>query len=245
MRHRNSTKLQQLFEKHKKAEDLDKVIHNPVTLGRLLDELVDYFYQLHFLAVIVNLFNVINACAGFEVNIKRNSSETTSLQLKSGSAASTEATDASHLPNETRNICGKIVDSNEGLHSNKSKNKQLQREHTESLEMIARSNAELDDLHEKRNDLQQTLQLVVKSLDVAVEATRKQEDPLEGVSATVVTPETWIVADLEAMQNLEQKIKSDTVLNLDLLQEAEDIDRYTTDLIQELRPTVGSAFRKS
>ena len=47
------------------------------------------------------------------------------------------------------------------------------------------------------------------------------------------------------MQNLEQKIKSDTVLNLDLLQEAEDIDRYTTDLIQELRPTVGSAFRKS
>ena len=38
---------------------------------------------------------------------------------------------------------------------------------------------------------------------------------------------------------------SDTILNLDLLEEAKLIERYTTDLIQELQPTVGSTLRKS
>ena len=70
VRHRQADKMQQLSEKYKGAEDLNKMIQNPDELERLLNELVDYFHQLHFLAVIVNLFNVINASTGFAVNIK-------------------------------------------------------------------------------------------------------------------------------------------------------------------------------
>ena len=82
IRHRQADKMQQLSEKSKGAEDLNKMIQNPDELERLLNELVDYFHQLHFLAVIVNLFNVINASTGFAVNIKNNSSGTTSLELQ-------------------------------------------------------------------------------------------------------------------------------------------------------------------
>ena len=82
-RQRQSDKMQHLVDKYKGAEDLNQMILNPDELERLLNELVDYYHQLHFLAVIVNLFNVINASTGFVVDIKKNSSgiKLTALQI--------------------------------------------------------------------------------------------------------------------------------------------------------------------
>ena len=101
-------KCQQLSEKHKAAEDLNKMIHNPDTLERLLNELVDFFHQPRFLAVIVNLFNEINAGTCFAVNIKKNSSGTTSLELQQTQNNLTEGINPSKLPASTRKCSRKV-----------------------------------------------------------------------------------------------------------------------------------------
>ena len=111
VRHRQADKIHQLAGKYTGVQDLNKMIQNPDELERLLNELVDYFHQLHFLAVIVNLFNVIDAITGVFVKINKNSSGTTSLELRSTQKGLGAGVTPSELPAETQKMFMKGVDS--------------------------------------------------------------------------------------------------------------------------------------
>jgi hypothetical protein len=157
VRHRQADRMQQLSEKYKGAEDLNKMIQNPDELERLLNELVDYFHQLHFLAVIVNLFNVINASTGFAVNIKKNSSGTTSLELQRTQNDLSEGVTPSTLPAGTRKMFGKGVDPKAGQQAYTDEHKQLQTDHDQLKRLVELLNAEIDAHRDDRNQLNESI----------------------------------------------------------------------------------------
>jgi hypothetical protein len=176
--------MQQLSEKSKGAEDLNKMIQNPDELERLLNELVDYFHQLHFLAVIVNLFNVINASTGFAVNIKKNSSGTTSLELQRTQNDLNEGVTPSTLPASTRKMFGKGLDPKAELLACTEEHKQLRTDHDQLKQRVERSNVEIDAHHDERNQLIASIQSALQKLDGEES---EDEESVKGVSDTDVS----------------------------------------------------------
>ena len=171
--------MQHLVEKYKGAEDLNKMIHNPDELERLLNELVDYFHQLHFLAVIVNLFNVINASTGFAVNIKKNSSGTTSLELQQTQKDLNEGVTPSTLPAEHSENVRKRRGPQSGTANLTEEREQLRTDHDQLKRRVEQCSKEIDARHDERNKLIASMQSSLQSMD---EDGDENDDRDKGVS---------------------------------------------------------------
>jgi hypothetical protein len=164
-RQRQADKMQHLVNKHKGAEDLSQMILNPDELERLLNELVDYYHQLHFLAVIVNLFNVINASTGVVVDIKRNSSGTTSLVLQQSKDDLNKGVTPSNLPESAQKMFGTGVDPEVGQQTVNKELEQLQTDHDQLTLLVENRSTVIDAYHDERKELLASIESSLQRID--------------------------------------------------------------------------------